>query len=158
VIEKRSSAFDLVAFTAENRRPLFRKMLCVDWNYLDVSRIWREKYIEFLKLREIAPIYTFKLREFPDQILASQDFSRTPQRPNKTNPARRWRTGSDIPLKDAYSYLSYVSIARVFSTFLARHHPQPKAPLAWRSRIGPMGRKVMSDRTLGSIAQKYRER
>jgi hypothetical protein len=64
VIEKRSSAFDLVAFTAENRRPLFRKMPCVDWNYLGVSKIWREKYIEFLKLREAATHYTFKLREF----------------------------------------------------------------------------------------------
>jgi hypothetical protein len=47
--------FDFVAFTTENRRPLLRKMLWLDWNYLGISRDWREKYIEFLKLREIAP-------------------------------------------------------------------------------------------------------
>jgi hypothetical protein len=38
-------------------------MLSVDWNYVGISRIWREKYIEFLKLRENAPRYTYKFHE-----------------------------------------------------------------------------------------------
>jgi hypothetical protein len=31
-IEKRTSTFDFIAFTAENRCRLFRKMLWLDWN------------------------------------------------------------------------------------------------------------------------------
>jgi hypothetical protein len=58
----------------------------IDFRSPGSSMACREKYIEFLKLREIAPIYTLKLREFPDQILASQDFSRTPQRPEQNKP------------------------------------------------------------------------
>jgi hypothetical protein len=38
-IEKRTSTFDLVAFTAENRRALVRKMLWLDWNKLGISRM-----------------------------------------------------------------------------------------------------------------------
>jgi hypothetical protein len=92
-------------------------MLWLDWNKLGISRIWREKYIEFLKMSEISLRYTYKFCEFEPRS-HFKTFRGHPHGPNKTNPARRWRTGSDIPLKDAHSYLSYVSIARAFFNLL----------------------------------------
>jgi hypothetical protein len=135
--------FPFGRITAENRRPLFRKMLCLDWNYLGISRIWREKYIEFLKLRDLTPHYTSKLRKFQTKIGVSRLIEGTAS-PEQNKPG--------APMADRVGHTSegclFVLELRFncksfFSTFLARYHNQPKAPLG--------------SRTLRSIAQKYRE-
>jgi hypothetical protein len=64
-------------FTAENQRPLFRKMLWLDWNKIGISRAWCEKYIEFLEPREITLLYTLKCREFRTKIGVSRPFEDT---------------------------------------------------------------------------------
>jgi hypothetical protein len=133
-IEKRSSAFDLVAFNAENGVHCSGKCS----GSIGISSVFQgcdakntsnlANYATWLRSARLSYMSS-------GPRLASQDLSRTPHRPNKTNPARRWRTGSDIPLKDAYSYLSYVSIARAFFQPSWLAIVQPKVPLAQRSPI-----------------------